>query len=146
MEHIAEWTVDRDPAAVAHIRTEATGWLAAWGLEELGYATELILSELITNAIRYSTGPIQVRLMRTRSLICEVADGSTTAPHLRRAATTDEGGRGLYLVSRFAQRWGTRYLDRGKIVWTEQSLVAEALPVNGVTDDALLDQWDDTGW
>ncbi|MFB6855675.1 SpoIIE family protein phosphatase [Streptomyces sp. NPDC056341] len=146
VEHIAEWTVDRDPAAVAHIRTEAVGRLAAWGLEELGYATELILSELVTNAIRYSTGPIQVRLMRTRSLICEVADGSTTAPHLRRAATTDEGGRGLYLVSRFAQRWGTRYLDRGKIVWTEQSLVAEALPVNGVTDDALLDQWDDTGW
>ncbi|MFC9493499.1 SpoIIE family protein phosphatase [Streptomyces sp. NPDC056982] len=146
VEHIAEWTVDRDPAAVAQIRTEAAGRLAAWGLEELGYATELILSELVTNAIRYSTGPIQVRLMRTRSLICEVADGSTTAPHLRRAATTDEGGRGLYLVSRFAQRWGTRYLDRGKIVWTEQSLVADALPANGVTDDALLDQWDDTGW
>ncbi|MFB7715663.1 SpoIIE family protein phosphatase [Streptomyces sp. NPDC056105] len=147
VEHIAEWTVDRDPAAVAHIRTGAAGRLAAWGLEELGYATELILSELVTNAIRYSTGPIQVRLMRTRSLICEVADGSTTAPHLRRAATTDEGGRGLYLVSRFAQRWGTRYLDRGKIVWTEQSLVAEELPANGVTvDDALLDQWDDTGW
>ncbi|WP_329437348.1 SpoIIE family protein phosphatase [Streptomyces sp. NBC_01280] len=146
VEHIAEWTVDRDPAAVAQIRTEAADRLAAWGLEEVGFATELILSELVTNAIRYSSGPIQVRLMRTRSLICEVADGSTTAPHLRRAATTDEGGRGLYLVSQFAQRWGTRYLDRGKIVWTEQSLVADALPANGVTDDALLDQWDDSGW
>ncbi|WP_407555239.1 SpoIIE family protein phosphatase [Streptomyces sp. Pv4-95] len=145
-EDIAEWEVERDPSAVARIRTEAADRLAAWGLEEVGSATELILSELVTNAIRYSTGPIKVRLMRTRTLICEVADGSTTAPHLRRAATTDEGGRGLYLVSRFAQRWGTRYLDRGKIVWTEQSLVADALPMNGVTDETLLDQWDDSGW
>ncbi|WP_405779399.1 ATP-binding protein [Streptomyces sp. NBC_01378] len=75
-----------------------------------------------------------------------MADGRTTAPHLRPAATTDAGGRGLYLVSRFAERWGTRHLDRGKIVWTEQSLAADTPPVNGVTDDAPLDQWDDSGW
>ena len=143
-EHIAEWPVDRDPAAVARIRTEAADRLAVWGLAELAPATELIVSELVTNAIRYGTGPIQVRLMRTRSLICEVADGSTVAPHLRRAATTDEGGRGLYLVSRFAERWGTRYLTRGKIVWTEQSLADGNLPPNALTDEALLDQWDDS--
>jgi hypothetical protein len=50
----------------------------------------------------------------------ELAEG--TAPHLRRARTTDEGGRGLFLVARMAERWGTRYTREGKTVWTEQPL------------------------
>jgi hypothetical protein len=83
---------------------------------------ELILSELITNAIRYSAGPIHVRLIRDRTLICEVADGSSTSPHLRYAATTDEGGRGLFLVSQMAERWGTRYTPQGKVIWAELAL------------------------
>ncbi|MCB5906921.1 SpoIIE family protein phosphatase/ATP-binding protein [Streptomyces pinistramenti] len=142
-EHIAEWAVPSDPAAVAPVRAEVAGRLGAWGLAELTFATELILSELVTNAIRYGTGPVRVRLMRARSLICEVSDGSPTAPHLRRAAMTDEGGRGLYLVSRFAERWGTRYPDGGKVVWTEQSLEAGALLSKEPTEQDLLDQWDD---
>ncbi|RVU14503.1 GAF domain-containing protein [Streptomyces antnestii] len=142
-ERIAEWAVQRDPADVARIRTNVTDRLTAWGLEDLSFATELILSELVTNAIRYGTEPITVRLMRAGSLICEVADGSSTAPHLRRAAATDEGGRGLYLVSRFAERWGTRYPETGKVVWTEQSLTPGAPPLSDITDEALLDQWDD---
>ncbi|MFE7112029.1 SpoIIE family protein phosphatase [Streptomyces sp. NPDC057575] len=145
-QRIAQWAVDRDPAEVARIRTEVTGRLTAWGLTELSFATELILSELVTNAIRYGTGPITIRLLHARSLICEVADGSSTAPHLRRAATTDEGGRGLYLVSQFAERWGTRYTKRGKIIWTEQSLTPGAQPSSDVTDGALLDQWGDSAW
>ncbi|WP_405802593.1 ATP-binding protein [Streptomyces sp. NBC_01187] len=128
-EYMAEWAVDLDPAAVARIRTEVADRLAVWGLTELGFATELIVSELVTNAIRYGTDYVHVRLLLTRSLICEVADGSSTAPHLRRAATTDEGGRGLYLVSRFAERWGTRYPDGRKVVWTEQSLTPDDLPL-----------------
>ncbi|MFI7104516.1 SpoIIE family protein phosphatase [Streptomyces sp. NPDC050161] len=140
-EHIAEWAVPSDPAAVAPVRAEVAGRLGDWGMAELGFATELILSELVTNAIRYGTGPIRVRLMRARSLICEVSDGSTTAPHLRRAAMTDEGGRGLYLVSRFAERWGTRYPDGGKVVWTEQSLEPGTSPVKEPTEEDLLDQW-----
>ncbi|MFE7302438.1 SpoIIE family protein phosphatase [Streptomyces sp. NPDC057579] len=146
-EDIAEWTVDRDPAAVARIRTEAADRLSAWGLDESSYATELILSELVTNAIRYGADPIRVRLIRARSLICEVTDGSSTAPHLRRAATMDEGGRGLYLVSRFAERWGTRYPKHGKTVWTEQPLMVTAKQVvTDTTDEAVLDQWDDSAW
>jgi len=81
-----------------------------------------VLSELITNAIRYGTEPIRVRLLYERTLICEVSDGSSTSPHLRRAATTDEGGRGLFLVAQLAERWGTRYTPTGKIIWAEQPL------------------------
>jgi hypothetical protein len=83
---------------------------------------ELVVSELVTNAIRYGTGPIHLRLIKDRSLICEVSDGSNTAPHLRRARTFDEGGRGLLLVAQLTQRWGTRQTPRGKTIWAEQSL------------------------
>ncbi len=105
--------------------------------------TELITSELVANAIRYGTQPARLRLLHDRTLICEVADGSSTSPHLRRAATTDEGGRALFLVAQFAQRWGTRYTARGKIIWTEQSLHDDgAAPTTALTG-ALLDQWEE---
>ncbi|MFJ3311188.1 SpoIIE family protein phosphatase, partial [Streptomyces sp. NPDC086549] len=108
-DHIADWDVPHDPAAVSGMRTAVSDTLEQWNLSELGFGMELILSELITNAIRYGTPPIHVRLIRDRTLTCEVSDASSTSPHLRYAATTDEGGRGLFLVSQMAERWGTRY-------------------------------------
>ncbi|MCX4825566.1 SpoIIE family protein phosphatase [Streptomyces sp. NBC_01142] len=119
---VAEWDVPFDPAAVAPVRAACGRQLEMWGLAEIGFTVELMLSELITNAIRYGSEPIHVRLVHERSLICEVSDGSSTSPHLRRAATMDEGGRGLFLVSQLAGRWGTRYTLTGKVMWTEQSL------------------------
>ncbi|MEU3098776.1 SpoIIE family protein phosphatase [Streptomyces sp. NPDC006967] len=126
-EQVGEWEVPDDPAAVSRIRAEATDRLESWGLGESAFTTELILSELVTNAIRYGASPISLRLLRDKeSLICEVSDGTSTSPHLRRAAITDEGGRGLFLVAQLSRRWGTRYTDRGKIIWAEQALDAGA--------------------
>nr|WP_238426342.1 SpoIIE family protein phosphatase [Streptomyces adustus] len=126
-EQVADWEVPHDPAAVSRVRAEAIRKLEAWGLGEAAFTTELILSELVTNAVRYGASPIGLRLLRDGdSLICEVADGSSTSPHLRRAAFTDEGGRGLFLVAQLSRRWGTRYTDRGKIIWAEQALHAGA--------------------
>ncbi|MFI9824311.1 SpoIIE family protein phosphatase [Streptomyces sp. NPDC052013] len=126
-DQVAEWDVPDDPAAVPRIRGEATLRLESWGLGEAAFTTELILSELVTNAIRYGKNPISLRLLRDGdSLICEVGDGSSTSPHLRRATSTDEGGRGLFLVAQLSRRWGTRYTDRGKIIWAEQALDAGA--------------------
>ncbi|MEU6578378.1 SpoIIE family protein phosphatase [Streptomyces sp. NPDC046805] len=121
-DEVAEWVVPSEPAAVSDVRASVTRQLAEWGLEELTFTTELILSELVTNAIRYGRPPVGVRLLRDRSLICEVSDASTTSPHLRYAASTDEGGRGLFLVAQLADRWGTRYTPHGKIIWAEQAL------------------------
>ncbi|MGW4042227.1 SpoIIE family protein phosphatase [Streptomyces sp. NPDC004721] len=123
-DQVASWDVPRDPAAVSRIRNACVEQLTRWGLEELSFATELMLSELITNAVRYGTEPIRVRMLRDTSLVSEVWDGSSTAPHLRYADTTDEGGRGLFLVAQLTQRWGTRYTARGKVIWTEQPLTA----------------------
>ncbi len=119
-DQVAEWDVPNDPAAVADVRSQVTRRLDEWGLDELAFTTELILSELVTNAIRYGGETVHVRMVRDRSLICEVFDSSSTSPHLRYAAMTDEGGRGLFLVAQLAERWGTRYTPAGKVIWAEQ--------------------------
>ncbi|MDK0524250.1 SpoIIE family protein phosphatase [Streptomyces sp. ML-6] len=116
------WEFPADPAVVAEAREAATGQLAAWGLDHLAFTTELIVSELVTNAIRYAGGPIVLRLIRGNVLICEVSDPSNTQPRLCRARWTDEGGRGLYLVAQLTTRWGSRYGRRGKTIWSEQPL------------------------
>lgn len=141
---VAEWQVPSDPAAVAAVRARCGETLREWGLEDIGFTTELILSELVTNAIRYGAPPVTVRLVHDRFLICEVSDGSSTAPRLRRAATTEEGGRGLFLVAQFAHRWGTRYTPGGKVIWTEQPLDGRApAATTGSLADALMEQFDD---
>jgi anti-sigma regulatory factor (Ser/Thr protein kinase) len=116
--------VPRDPSAVAAARTRVGRQLEEWGLEDTTFTTELVVSELVTNAIRYGEEPISLRLLRDRdrTLICEVSDGGHTSPYLRRATTEDEGGRGLFLVAQFTDRWGTRFSREGKTIWTELRL------------------------
>ncbi|MFD7644480.1 SpoIIE family protein phosphatase [Kitasatospora sp. NPDC059795] len=124
-EQVAVWTLPDDPAVVRTARRLAEHQLAAWGLEELDFVTGLIVSELVTNAIRYGVPPIRLRLINDRGLICEVSDASASTPHLRRAKSTDEGGRGLYIIGRLAQRWGTRFGRHGKTIWAQQDLPAD---------------------
>ncbi|WP_369148964.1 SpoIIE family protein phosphatase [Streptomyces sp. R44] len=121
-ESTAVWEYPADLSAVADARAHVQARLEAWGLEELLFSTELIVSELVTNAMRYAGGPVTLRLVRDRVLVCEVSDPSSTQPRLRRALATDEGGRGLFLVAQLTSRWGSRYTARGKTIWTEQNL------------------------
>ncbi|GLW58224.1 ATP-binding SpoIIE family protein phosphatase [Kitasatospora phosalacinea] len=128
-DKVAVWTLPEDPAVVRTARRLAEHQLAAWGLEELEFSTDLIVSELVTNAIRYGKSPIRLRLINDRGLICEVSDSSDSTPHLRRAKSTDEGGRGLFIIGQLAQRWGTRFARHGKTIWAQQEVpepVAEA--------------------
>lgn len=107
---------------VADARHLVTRQLTAWGLEEAAFVTELTVSELVTNAIRYGRPPIKLRLIRDRGLICEVSDAGNTAPHLRRSRIYEEGGRGLLLVAQLTRRWGTRQGAVGKTIRAEQAL------------------------
>ncbi|MEU6064463.1 SpoIIE family protein phosphatase [Streptomyces sp. NPDC047082] len=122
---VATWDLPSDPAAVAGARAEVLARLTAWKLPDVAFTAELVVSELVTNAIRYGQSPIQLRLIRDSTLICEVSDGTSTAPHMRRARTFDEGGRGLLLVAQFTERWGTRHHANGKTIWAEIELPDE---------------------
>ncbi|WP_328593681.1 SpoIIE family protein phosphatase [Actinomadura macrotermitis] len=119
-DRCASWSLPTDPAAVRRARGLVRAKLAEWGLEDLAYTTELLASELITNALRYAPGGIQLRLLLERTLVCEVLDRSAALPRLRHAADDEENGRGLLVVSELARRWGTRRTAAGKVVWCEQ--------------------------
>uniref|UniRef100_A0AAU2JGJ5 protein-serine/threonine phosphatase n=1 Tax=Streptomyces sp. NBC_00049 TaxID=2903617 RepID=A0AAU2JGJ5_9ACTN len=121
-DHVAEWEIEADLSLVALARELVLGQLAEWKLDDLGFVTELVVSELVTNAIRYAGGPVGLRLIRDRVLVCEVSDPSSTQPRLRRARETDEGGRGLFLVAQLTDRWGSRFTGTGKTIWTEQPI------------------------
>ncbi|MGW1161604.1 SpoIIE family protein phosphatase [Streptomyces sp. NPDC002519] len=121
---VETWEIPADPALVATVRKQVVGLLEVWRLSDAAFTAELVVSELVTNAVRYGEHPIRLRLIHdAATLICEVSDGSLTAPHLRRARTYDEGGRGLLLVAQLAQRWGSRHTTEGKVIWAELSLV-----------------------
>ncbi|MEU9591643.1 SpoIIE family protein phosphatase [Streptomyces sp. NPDC048219] len=121
-DSVADWAFPADPRAVASAREAATAKLTEWGLEGNAFVTELIVSELVTNAVRYAGGPVGLRLIRDEVLFCEVTDPSNTQPRMRRARTSDEGGRGLFLVAQLSRRWGSRYGQTGKTIWVEQEL------------------------
>jgi len=121
-DHVQVWDLAADFEGVSEARRLAIAQLDAWGLTEEAFVTELVVSELVTNAIRYGAEPIQLRLILDRTLICEVSDGNSTSPHLRRARIYDEGGRGLLLVAQLTADWGTRHTATGKTIWAEQAL------------------------
>ncbi|MCX5258373.1 ATP-binding protein [Streptomyces canus] len=122
----AAWTFPADPGAVRAARTAVRNRLAAWNLDGLADIAALLVSELVTNALRHATGPIGVRLVRPEAvdgvLLVEVSDPLPDPPRERIAALDDESGRGLQLVAHAAHRWGTRPGVTGKTVWFELSV------------------------
>ncbi|MEU5013235.1 ATP-binding protein [Streptomyces sp. NPDC021749] len=108
------------PQARRIIRTE----LVRWGLPEHVEIAELLVSELVTNALQHARGPLRLRMSHSpvyRTLRCDIADGSPSAPPApRRPARADEEhGRGLHLVDQLSTRWGARRTAAGKTVWFE---------------------------
>ncbi|WP_399887166.1 SpoIIE family protein phosphatase [Streptomyces sp. BBFR51] len=124
-EHVADWTLPADASVVGTARRLVDRQLAAWGLDEAAYTTELVVSELVTNAIRYGKGPVRLRLIHDSGrLLTEVTDANSASPHLRRARESDEGGRGLFVVMRLSTHWGVRHSRHDKTIWSEQNLDA----------------------
>ncbi|WP_221350850.1 SpoIIE family protein phosphatase [Streptomyces beigongshangae] len=121
-DRMAVWPLPKAPKAAGEARRHVRGQLADWGLDDLVPTTELLVSELVGNVVRHARGPVRLRLLYGAELICEVFDGSLTMPRIRRATESDEGGRGLQLVTALSARWGVRYTQTGKCIWTEQCL------------------------
>ncbi|WP_420823746.1 SpoIIE family protein phosphatase [Streptomyces torulosus] len=132
-DSVGDWTLPREPRSVGRAREYARGQLLSWDLEPLVDTAELLVSELVTNALRYGEGEIRLRLLLDRTLVCEVWDAGLVQPRRRRARDTDEGGRGLQLVGLLSAAWGSRRTPRGKTVWFELPLPGEE---GGLTDPA----------
>ncbi|MFC4499956.1 MULTISPECIES: ATP-binding protein [Streptomyces] len=119
----AEWTFPADPGAVRTARRVVRSQLRGWGLDSLGDVTALLVSELVTNAMRHATGPVGLRMVRPAGLagvlLVEVSDPLPDPPRERDPRPDDESGRGLQLVASSSRRWGTRPGDGGKTVWFE---------------------------
>lgn len=119
VDAVGDWRLPREPRSVGRARELARAQLITWDLEALVDTVELLVSELVTNALRYGEGEIRLRLLRDRTLVCEVWDAGLVQPRRRRARDTDEGGRGLQLVGLLSAAWGSRRTPRGKTVWFE---------------------------
>ncbi len=132
-DSVGDWTLPREPRSVGKAREYARGRLLGWDMEPLVDTTELLVSELVTNALRYGEGEIRLRLLLDRTLVCEVWDSGLVQPRRRRARDTDEGGRGLQLVGLLSAAWGSRRTPRGKTVWFELPLPDGE---NGMVDPA----------
>ncbi|MDH6225174.1 PAS domain S-box-containing protein [Streptomyces sp. MJP52] len=134
---VGDWTFPAEARSVGRARDHTREQLAGWGLEALGDTAELLVSELVTNALRYGEGDIRLRLLLDRTLVCEVWDAGLVQPRRRRARDTDEGGRGLQLVQLLSAAWGSRRTHRGKTVWFELSLPKDGAPGPDPTDAFL---------
>ncbi|MFF9866160.1 SpoIIE family protein phosphatase [Streptomyces sp. NPDC013953] len=136
-EAVGDWRLPREPRSVGRARELARAQLTTWELDPLIDTVELLVSELVTNALRYGEGEIRLRLLRDRTLVCEVWDAGLVQPRRRRARDTDEGGRGLQLVGLLSTAWGSRRTPRGKTVWFDLPLPSDSAPSEPTVDQLL---------
>ena len=118
-DRVASWILSPSARSPGIVRRLVRDLLAKWELADSAETAELLASELVTNAVRYARRPISVRLMLADSLLCEVHDDDYHLPVLGNPSPTEEGGRGIQLVSRLARRWGVSRIPTGKVVWFE---------------------------
>ena len=121
-QDVMSWSLDLDPEEVGRARRLVREQLGQWGLQELAETTALLVSELVTNALRVAGNRVQLQLMRVDKLLVEVSDDDHNLPSLEPSEALDEDGRGLSLVSQLSARWGTSRKAVGKVVWFELPL------------------------
>ncbi|MGP3981776.1 ATP-binding protein [Streptomyces sp. KR80] len=118
----ATWLLDPEPSSVPEARRLTRSQLSDWELEDAIGDTQLLVSELVTNALRHAWGPIRLTLSRSAlrgTLRCEVEDASPAPPRVCPADESDEGGRGLHLMNLLSRCWGSHWTPEGKVVWCE---------------------------
>ncbi|MFP3987147.1 SpoIIE family protein phosphatase [Streptomyces sp. E11-3] len=117
------WDLPAGGTAASAARKLVTEQLHLWDMAELADVTELVVSELVGNALRYGGGgPGQLRLLRNERLTVEVSDTGPDLPQIQHADVSDEGGRGLQLINMLCRRWGSCRTATGKVVWAEQNI------------------------
>jgi anti-sigma regulatory factor (Ser/Thr protein kinase) len=111
---------DPSPTAAGEARAEVRRQLEGWGLTEQCETAELLVSELVTNALVHAGSRLRLTLSAAHGVLrCEVWDADHRRPRVRHAPETAEGGRGMFLVEALAGRWGCHQDGPGKTVWFE---------------------------
>jgi len=123
-ERVATLALSGDRRMAGQARVFTRERLRAWNLASLTDLAELLVSELVTNALTHTDRPRQLRLFCDRMLTIEVADSDPRAPALRKFTDYEESGRGIRLVDELSHRWGSRTTRHGKVVWFELELPA----------------------
>ncbi|GAA3085241.1 SpoIIE family protein phosphatase [Streptosporangium carneum] len=121
-DDVVDLLLPPDPRSAARARAFVRATLDEWRLEAVVDTVELMVSELVANAVEHGSGSVGLRLLRGPTLVCEVTDRSSVLPAMREAGSEDDTGRGLYLINWLAHRWGSRQTPKGKVVWVEQLL------------------------
>lgn len=112
------------PSSAAQGRRLVRDVLAAAGRDDLADVAELLVSEVVTNALVHAGTPVEVRArVGERGLRVEVSDGSPRVPVVRHYASLTATGRGLLLIEELVDRWGVDSLAAGKCVWFELEAV-----------------------
>ena len=121
-ERILRLALPSDASAVRMARRITRDALAAWHLAQLEETAVLLVSELVTNAVRHATdtGAVGLELASTGTqLRVEIQDGDPSWRPMNSLADCDESGFGFLLVDSLANRWGLRRVCAGKAVWAE---------------------------
>jgi CheY-like chemotaxis protein/anti-sigma regulatory factor (Ser/Thr protein kinase) len=113
-----------EAASVARARRFVESWCHAWAAISVIDAALLVVSELVTNAITHGGGIYELRLrLNPDALRIEVVDDGKGSPEIPIASDTDEGGRGLRIVTLTTRAWGVEDGDEGtKVIWAELEL------------------------
>ncbi|WP_189135238.1 ATP-binding SpoIIE family protein phosphatase [Wenjunlia tyrosinilytica] len=126
------WTLSPDGSAAGEARKIVKEQLELWGMDDLVEVTELVVSELVGNALRYGGAPGELRLIRYERLCVEVSDTGPDLPQIQPVSLIDEGGRGLQLINMLCRRWGSCRTTTGKVVWAEQDIPAGSGTASGL--------------
>ncbi|WP_165966949.1 ATP-binding protein [Actinomadura sp. 7K507] len=120
---LGELTLPADRESVPRARRFSRSVSTASGIGHVGDDAEVLVSELVTNAVRHATTPgtaLCLKLLRAGTrLRIEVHDQSAAVPRPRPVDLMEETGRGWFLVAVMAERHGTDHTPSGKSVWCE---------------------------
>ncbi|MGW4566853.1 ATP-binding protein [Streptomyces sp. NPDC004561] len=116
----ASWPLPRELTSARRARYLVTAQLGEWARGDLADTAELLVSELVTNALRHTRGPLRLNLrLRHSRLLCEVEDTEPASPVRNTAAPDAEGGRGTELLDMLADAWASTRTATGKTIWFE---------------------------
>lgn len=106
------------PVSASKARTLVSRACRNWNVPHIADDAELVITELVENAIRHTGTPCDVDIELSEGrLRITTHDGSTVPPRRRYPGLDRPGGRGLLLIEKLCQDWGFDILDDGKRVW-----------------------------